>query len=327
MNTTSENTKLQDGDAIESLLGKAEPRPAPPRQVEQEVRAAVRAEWQSVSGRRRRWHTTRNIAVAASVLLAVVAAFTSLQQTAVPAIEVAVLDQSKGTIRLHGDESDTENDTSTLFAGQTLQTGKDSAAGLAWSGGGSLRVDAQTRIEFVSDKEIFLHSGRVYFDSFDADGAFAVRTEYGLVTHIGTQYLAAATDTSLVVSVREGKVRVEGNVYDQAVNRGQRAELDGSHRPVITNTSGVGEDWAWAEAVSPRISADGMLAFDFLQRVSRETGYNVYFANDAVEHIVRTKELRGQMDADLRTELRLRMQTLGLDAQFVPGNNTITVSD
>lgn len=325
MNTKSENAVTQD--SIESLLEKAEPRPTPPPQMEQDVRAAVQAEWQTVTGQRRRRRTGRNVAIAATVLIAVVAAFTSLQQTTEPAVEVAVLDQSTGTIRLHGEEPGAADDTSTLFAGQTLQTGSDSAAGLTWGSGGSVRVDEQTRVEFVSDNEIFLHKGRVYFDSLNANGEFAIRTEHGVVTHVGTQYMAAATDTSLVVSVREGEVLVEGNVYDQTINHGQRAELSGSNRPVITNTSGVGDDWAWAETVSPRISVDGMTAFDFLQWVGRETGHSIHFASESVDQTARTTELKGTVNADPRTELRLRMLTMDLDARFEAERKVITVTD
>lgn len=321
---------MQNGDAVESLLEHAEPRPAPPPQMKADVRAAVQSEWAAVSGRRRRWQVGRNVALAASVLLAVVFAFTSLQQTSVPAIEVALLDQSTGTIRLHSNESGTiAEDTSTLFAGQTLQTGSDSAAGLAWAGGGSLRVDEQTRIEFISSSEVFLHNGRVYFDSFGTGdgGNFAVRTEHGLVTHIGTQYMTETIDSGIVVSVREGEVLVAGTAHDQTVRRGQRAELTGSSRPVLTNTSGVGDDWAWAESVSPSISVDGMSAFDFLQWVGRETGYSIHFTSEAVNELVRSTELKGSVDADPRTELRLRMLTMDLNAQFDTEGVVISVSD
>jgi hypothetical protein len=303
MNTTSEGSSMQNSDAVESLLEKAEPRPAPPPQMEADVRAAVQSEWAAVSGRQRRWRTGRNVALAASVLLAVVFAFTSLQQSSVPAIEVALLDQSKGTIRLHSNESGTiAEDTSTLFAGQTLQTGSDSAAGLAWAGGGSLRVDEQTRIEFISSSEIFLHNGRVYFDSLGTGdgGSFAVQTEHGLVTHIGTQYMTESNDSGIVVSVREGEVLVAGTAHDQTVHRGP---------------------------VSPSISVDGMTAFDFLQWVGRETGYSIHFSSEAVDELVRSTELKGSVDADPRTELRLRMMTMDLEAQFNSEGAVISVSD
>lgn len=330
MNTKSENSTMADIDAVETLLEKAEPRAAPPRQMEQDVRAAVQSEWAAVSGKRQRRRAFRNIAAAATILLAVVFTFTSLQQTAVPAIEVALLDQSKGTLRLYSSELEAMDDAGkTLFAGQILQTGKDSAAGLAWSDGGSLRVDENTRIELLSTGEIFLHSGRVYFDSFgtDAGAAFAIQTEHGLVSHIGTQFMAAASDADLVVSVREGEVNIAGIAYDQTVHRGQRAELSGAGRPVTTNTSGVGDAWAWVESVSPNISVDGMTGYEFLQWVGRETGFTIYYANEAVNQIARTTELMGTVNADPRTELRLRMLTMDLDAQFDTEKSVITISN
>lgn len=321
---------MQNSDAVESLLEKAEPRAVPPPKMEQDVRAAVQSEWAAVSGRRRRWRTGRNVAVAATVLLAVVFAFTGLQQTSMPLIAVASLNQSTGTIRLHSNESGTiAEDTSTLFAGQTLQTGNDSAAGLAWSGGGSLRIDEQTRIELTSGDEIFLHKGRVYFDSFGTSdyAKFAVRTEHGLVTHVGTQYMTEANDSGIVVSVREGAVTVTGGARDQTVHDGQRVTLSGNSQPAITNTSGVGADWAWVEAVSPDISVDGMLAYDFIQWVGRETGYTIELATASAEQVVRTTELKGAVNADPRNELRLRMMTMDLEAKFNVEGAVISVSD
>lgn len=330
MNTTNKESAQHDTDAVESLLEKAEPRAAPPPQMEQDVRAAVQAEWLAVSGKRRRWRGGRNLAVAATVLLAVVFALNNFQQTGIAAIEVALLDQSKGTIRVYSNESDiSEGAAATLYAGQILQTGKDSAAGLAWSGGGSLRIDEQSRVELTSADEIFLHTGRVYFDSFGAHagGAFAVRTPQGLVSHIGTQYMAEASDSGLVVSVREGEVIVAGSAIDQTVHRGQRAEIRDFGRPVITNTSGIGGDWEWVETVSPKINIDGMSAYDFLQWVGRETGYTIHFASESVNAMAKAAELRGTVNANPREELRIRMLTLDLNARFDAENTVITISE
>ena len=49
MNETSDNRTGPSRDAVEALLEQAAPRPVPPAGVEQEIRAAVRDEWQSVT--------------------------------------------------------------------------------------------------------------------------------------------------------------------------------------------------------------------------------------------------------------------------------------
>lgn len=330
MNSMSDQQGVQD-DAVEALLQKAAPRPAPPEHIEQEIRAAVHGEWAVASGRSRRWRTSRNIAVAATVLLAAVFTFNNLRQVAVPAIEVARLDQSRGAVHFQtGDTNAADNqDTSTVLAGQVLQTGRDSAAGLEWLSGGSLRVDAQTRIEFVAANEIFLHRGRVYFDSFGAgpDSALTIRSQYGVVSHVGTQYMTATNDTQLVISVREGEVLVQGSSQSQKISQGQRAELSGRNRATITNTNGIGPDWDWVESVAPNISVDGRSAYEFLHWVSRQTGYRIEFASETAEQLARETLLKGTVAADPRNELRMRMLTMDLDAQFDAEGAVITISD
>lgn len=331
MNSTSDQQSVQDDSAVEALLQKAAPRPTPPEHIEKEIRAAVHGEWTVTSRRRRRWQMGRNLAVAATVLLAVVFAVTNLRQVAVPMIEVARLDQSRGAVHIQsGDVSLPDYpDTAAIHAGQVMQTGKDSVAGLMWLTGGSLRVDAQTRIEFVAANEIFLHRGRVYFDSFGAapGGDLIIRSQYGVVSHVGTQYMTAIRDRKLVIMVREGEVLVQAADQSRKIGQGQRAELSGNRRAMITNTNGVGPDWDWIESVAPSISVDGRSAYEFLDWVSRQTGYRIEFASKTAEQIARETLLKGTVSADPRNELRMRMLTMDLDAGFDNTEAVITISD
>jgi hypothetical protein len=140
--------------------------------------------------------------------------------------------------------------------------------------------------------------------------------------------MTAANNAGLVVSVREGEVLIDGTMHLQKVRHGQRAEFTGNgRRPVLTNTTGVGVDWEWTETISPNISVDGMSAYDFLQWVSRETGYGVHFASDAVEKLARETLLKGSVNASPREELRLRMMTMDLDARFDPEGPYLRISD
>lgn len=323
MNRTSDN-------AVEELLERATPRPAPPGTAEQQVRAAVRAEWTRVAQRRRRRRTLASVAMAASVLLAVTASLSVLRTTGIAPVEVASIDRSVGTLyfQSRGSGELEPVDTSTIVAGQMLTTGSDSAAGLAWHDGGSLRIDSDTRVEFVSADEIFLHHGRVYFDSFGtaAGSGFAIRTEHGVVTHVGTQYLTESDRDNLTVSVREGEVAIDGAWYDRTVSSGQRVRITGSATPQVSNTTGVGGDWEWIESVSPQIAVDGMTVFDFLHWVGRETGYAVRFDSAAAEDVARQARLKGVVYAEPRTELRLRMMTVDLDARFDPDETVIVVT-
>jgi len=330
MNETGDNM-AQSADTVEALLEKAAPRPTPPDEVEQDIRTAVRAEWMAVGKRRLRRRLTVGFGMAATVMLALAISFTGLRQNGVAPVEVATIDRSVGTLYLQsGDSMQMEiADAASIVAGQIMTTGVDSAAGLAWLGGGSLRIDSDTRIEFIANNELFLHSGRIYFDSAESDpeSGLVIRSPHGVVSHVGTQYMTESNAASLIVSVREGEVSIEGTYHDQAAYEGQRVQMIGSAQPSVTNTSGAGSEWQWIETVSPNISVDGLSAYDFLQWVGRETGHAVEFESVSAEILARNTQLRGTVVASPRAELRLRMMTVDLDAQFDPEGPAIIVTD
>ena len=119
-------------------------------------------------------------------------------------------------------------------------TASDAGLALAWGGGGSLRIGANTRIRFVSVASAFLEDGRVYFDSrpglaagteAGASPDFLLETDRGTVRHVGTQYMVESDASGLVVSVREGEVEIEGGTYEERVSSGQQVTLSGSRRP------------------------------------------------------------------------------------------------
>lgn len=331
MNETSDNLALSGSDAVEALLEKAAPRPTPPGSVEQDIRAAVRTEWAAVTGRHRRKRVATGLAVAATVALALAISLTSLRHTGVAPVAVASIDRSIGTLYVQSDNSGVLQpiDNTSIVTGQVLTTGDDSVAGLSWLNGGSLRVDGNTRIEFVTADKVFLHSGKIYFDSYGAitGSGFTIDSVHGTVSHVGTQYMTEANAASLTVSVREGEVSIDGNYHDHVVFEGQRVQLTGSAQPSVTNTSGAGAEWQWVEAVAPNISVEGMTIYEFLQWVGRETGHKVEFASDEAEALARADRLLGTVNADPRTALRQRMMTVDLDARFDPEGPAIIVTN
>ncbi len=326
----NDREEFQSGDAVEALLEKAAPRPAPPADVESQVRAAVRDEWEAVATVARTRRRFGGFALAASVLVAVAAAFTMLGDRAAPSIEVASLSRSHGSIVLAAQQTGeiTTEPFTTLTAGQVLSTAASSAAGLAWNHGGSLRVDEESRVEFVSENEIFLHQGRVYFDSdgMSPDTRFIVRTAHGSVSHVGTQFMTESVRDGLIISVREGRVDVDGTYHDHTAIEGQVVELTGRSRPRVTRSSGVGREWEWIEAVAPAVDLQGKSTYDFLRWIGRETGHAIVFATDAAEQLARDTEFVGDIHGNPRDDLRLWMLTTDLDAQFDSSGPSIIVS-
>lgn len=333
---TDGNDSPRTDEAVEALLRKAPLRPMPSDEDTTSVRNAVRVEWNDITGRRRVRRRLVTLAAAATVLLAVGTAVTLLRVPSAIPVTVATIDKTIGSIYLLGEQPDLYEAQyfAELTAGQTLVTGHDSVAGIAWLRGGSLRIDEDSRVEFLSPDEILLRSGRIYVDSQPSSSQagitqgsltdFVIRTEYAIVNHLGTQYMAGISGDALTISVREGRVEVEGTYHDAVANAGQQLTLAGSNRPTITNIRAYGDDWQWAEKAAPAVSFDGRSAYEFIAWVARESGFEVHFTDAAVErHAHDTKMNVGTVRHEPQAALRLLLQTADLDSKIENGRIVI----
>jgi len=315
MSNKGENAIFESEKSFEDLMGHASPRPAPSTADTEKARTAVRAEWLAVTSKRKRQRWFVSFAAAASVLLAI-AMVVSLTNVSVDStVQVASIDKSIGSIYVLGEQSRLQatGDLASISAGQTIVTGGDSGLGLAWAGGGSLRLDADSRVTFVSATLIELETGRVYFDSMNVNTALQIQTEYGVVQHLGTQYMTAVGAESLAISVREGRVSVDGLYFDEVAEARRQLTLTGSARPQVLAIKPYGDDWAWIEAAAPLISSDGKSAYEFLHWVAREIGFEIEFDSPLVEAIARKAELSGEFDRQPRVALRQGLLAADLD--------------
>lgn len=333
--TTSDDAMLKSDASFKDLLGRATPRPVPTSDEVNEVRQAVLEEWQVVTRKHRTRRRLVSLAAAATLLLTVGLLVNTTQTPTVMPVLVASIDKSVGAIYVLGAQSVLQQtaDLADIAVGQTIKTGKQSSLGLAWGTGGSLRVAASSVVRFVSADAIELESGTIYFDSERAGVASAsklmVQTEYGLVSHRGTQYMTQLDDMKLTVSVREGRVSIDGLHYDRVVLAGEQLQIAGNTRPVTLDITGYGANWEWIEATAPIGKFDGKTVYEFLQWVARETGLNLHYVDDAVEGVVKDEEniLTDEVDADPRAALRQRMRTMDLDFKIDNDNGFIIISD
>ncbi|MDH5241621.1 MAG: FecR family protein [Gammaproteobacteria bacterium] len=307
--------------SLEKLLSEASPRPVPAAADTAAVRDAVRAEWQLVSGRHKSRQRMLRFAVAASVLLGVFAVLNTLRVPAAHEERVASIQRSFGSIYVLGEQSQLTPvaDLKTIQSGQTIITGADAGIALAWSRGGSVRLDKNTRVEFRDDDTLYLKAGQVYFDSTPSElvagisagsiAAFEVETDYGRVTHVGTQFMTAVASGELKVSVREGQVEVAGRYHEYQAAKGEQVRFVGSQQPVVTRFSEYGSAWDWVGATSPPINVDGKSAHEFLLWAGRELGRDVVYTNAAVEQELKNATLRGDIDLAPADALKMRMAT------------------
>jgi ferric-dicitrate binding protein FerR (iron transport regulator) len=309
---------LRSERALEELLGQAPPRPTPPQQDEELIRQAVRAEWDQVTTRRIRTRRVTQFALAASVLLAVFVSMNALRGPfdGKQLQQLASIDKQFGIITM-------------LNNGQAVETGEEAGLTLAWNDGGSLRLDQNTRVEFESGSEIYLQSGRIYFDSMPSGvptvvtdpgkAKLTIRTDAGSVRHYGTQFITQADGDELSVMVREGRVSIEGLHVNKTATAGQKLTVTRDGQTSVHDVELTGGDWQWIEKTSPSFTLDNRPIIEFLTWVSRETGQPLKFESLAAEKVAREKGLSGVADMEPSRALRIYMQTTALDWRIEDG--------
>jgi len=325
MERNKEIKELRSDEAFAELLGKVPPRSAPPAADEALIREAVHAKWQLVSGRHVRRRYITSFALAASVLLAVFATLNLLRDpvSEIRNQQMATIEKQFGDIsvnaRIAGDV-----EMAVIEGGAVVETGSESGLALGWHDGGSLRIDENTMVVFEAVNQIYLEYGRVYFDSREGplslqpakSGAvkLSIRTDHGVVRHLGTQYMTRVGADELVISVREGVVSIDGHVTARA-SAGQQFAISGSGELSISETNGI-DDWEWVEDATPAVNLNGRFVAEALEWVSRESGRSISYASEGAEMLANQAQLRGDMELPPTRALEIFMMTVDLNARI-----------
>ncbi len=318
-----------DHDHLEELLRHASPRPTPSPADEAAVRDAVQREWRAVTGMRHKRRQVAQFALAASVLIVAFTAFNAFRTPEVAPVRVGTIARSVGPVYLLGEGSEPLGtaDVANVMSGQTIVTGVEAGLAIAWTGGGSLRVDAGTRLSLVGPERVKIDNGRVYFDSaYQAaeSASLVMETAHGEIRHVGTQYMVQVDQSSLIVSVREGQAAIDGRHHRQVAKTGQQVRLSGSAQPVVLSIARTGGDWRWIDRTSPTADVQGKSVHEFVVWACREIGLDYVFEGVAEER-ARNHELRGRIELQPSEALLLRLETAGLKGDIREG--VIHISD
>lgn len=329
MTNTGDNAVRENDRAIEELLGRAARRPTPPPEATRAAKLAVQHEWQRLNRRQSARRRLMLFAAAATLVLAVGFTMITVLAPIEQPVQVATLDKAVGTVYMLGETSELSPvvDLEVVESGETIKTDRNAHVGLSWGNGGSLRLDQDTEVRFVAADRIELHRGRVYFDSLPESGrpaALAIATEEGVVTHVGTQFMAAVDDASLTISVREGEVRVDG-YHRLTVGAGKQTRLAGSSQPEVLDIRGYGPDWQWVEITAPARALTGKRLVDLLAWVARETGYRIEFG-DGVESEIEDIDVTGVKRSTPREALENSLRVSALDFRYDDENGVIFIS-
>lgn len=306
--TDFESTR-RDEEAMRTLLADAGPRPSIPDEDLAAITEAARAVWVRRYGNPRapagsKWW----IGLAAAAVLAIALGLAWWKNTLDPAPAtplVASIEVLTGTVQMWepGGEGPVPLPPGALGrplpAGAELETGDGGHLALRMDGG-SVRLDAGTRIRLTSKKSIDLERGAVYIDSGAAPGAMAVQAPNGLFQDIGTQFEVRiegkGAQAATRLRVREGHVALQRPDGPVVTGVGEELILHADGRIARAQATVYGPEWDWVLQTAPRLDIEGLKVRAYLDWLGRETGWQIEFASDEVSSLADSTVLHGSIE-------------------------------
>ncbi|HEU4400812.1 MAG TPA: FecR family protein, partial [Candidatus Polarisedimenticolia bacterium] len=256
------------------------------------VRSAVGAHWRREvqAARRRRASLVAAFAAAAAAALVVAVGRGWWRSVAgIPGAvpPLATLQRVEGSVFLAGGRRLRLGDR--LTPGSDLETGDDGRAALSLVDGPSLRLDSGTRLRLMPGPVVELDRGALYVDSGTDRGPrparrtrLEVRTKMGSVRDVGTQFEVSLRRDTLRLSVREGLATLVRAGRSFAAPAGTRLLVEAEGAVQTSTVPAQGPDWDWVIAIAPAFDLEGRTLREYLDWVTRETGWRVEFVDPAI---------------------------------------------
>jgi len=317
-----------DHDPVATLMRQARPRPRPPQDVEEQVHAAVHAEWQKLTQGKRRNKATTYLAVAASVVVfvALIIQFAGPGSPGEANPPVGFSGKVVGHVTVENADDAASSDVTvgqSFEAGQVIVSSSNSGLAVMWQQAISIRLDEESRLRLVSAGVVELLQGRIYIDTGankNATGQLRVKTPHGIFRHLGTQFMTRVMPTESIVSVREGSVSyqpVKGGSQPpgalEITPAGQRLTVTFNGETRQQAVPAWGGEWAWVESLATKFIADGRTIDQMLNWVESETGRTINYQTTAARQLAENTELHGQLDAEPLEALKIVALTSDLD--------------
>lgn len=280
-----------DRDDVARLVRLAGKRQAVPPERAERVRRAARLRWQHEVRRRHRIRIVWTAAALAAAACLVVAIGVRLLPTgsgepsgAASMIRVEAL-AGRATVVEEITRSRAVAPGDGIAVGSELSTAEASRVALRLASGHSVRLDAATTIRLIDARSLVLERGALYVDSgFEtaAAGSLDVRTPFGVLQEIGTQFEVRIRGDAIRVRLREGAVVLRHDEQIYEVRAGGELEMNRDGAVVRRSIAVHGPGWDWIAGIAPMPDLEGRSARAFLEWVARERGWTLSFADESV---------------------------------------------
>lgn len=287
-----------EDNKVEQILKGAGRRTPIPDDVRGRLESSFRAELGKSQRQQRNTRFTAIGALAASVFVGFFLLLNS--PTSVDRETVANVLFDKGEVNWSFD-----SDTGPLRKGNVIAKGDvirttEGSASISPEGSMiNIRLAAGTEIVFESNETVRLNHGSIYVDADPEAPHFPmVILANGLsVEHIGTQYLVSRQGMTIEIAVREGEVEIENGldtIRSQSENGlGEVVMFQDGDLKEQSVVSTFDSRWAWASELAPALETDNLEISEFLEWVSRQSGYEIVYENVEIEE---DHYIRGSID-------------------------------
>ena len=295
----------RSSDDIETVLRTTGPRSSAPADLTERVRARVREHWEVDTQKRQRWRRAGLAMALAAAVALVVGTSVMSRPTTVPASAPRAAARVERVFETAWSQTSSTGSPSALHRGDAISMGADIATddrgriALSMASGHSVRLDTATRIRLESDRSLALDQGAVYVDSRDADrraaGSIEIRTPFGIVRDIGTQFEVRSEAGALTVRVREGRVNIDASGGGLGIEAGHQWRRSATGEVTKAAFAEAGQ-LDWARTVTPMIAINGRSLQQFLEWAARERGLHLEFETPATAAAARTIVLSGSVE-------------------------------
>ncbi len=183
-----------------------------------------------------------------------------------------------------------------LRPGQTIRTGPRALLAMTYRDT-DVRINSGS-VVVMEPTGLQLLRGEVYVDAgvVPRQGpAVIIKTPFGAVTHVGTQFAVSMTDADMTAAVREGAVAFSAGAEHRTISA-----VDGATEIVVSamgiktrDVSNTGGIWDWTADAAPGFVVNDQSADAFLVWATRQTGAKLRYADDAARYHAKTVLLHG----------------------------------
>jgi hypothetical protein len=144
-----------------------------------------------------------------------------------------------------------------ILRGQHFETGSGANLMLTLLGPTQLKMAENTRMKVVDDRQIAVEKGRVWLDVSHDQRRFKVGTPTGDITVFGTNFDVNVESEKTVVTVRDGRVRVENGVDKTELQSGDQVNVRTGDAELRPRQIDAAREMGWAdEIVADREACD-----------------------------------------------------------------------